>query len=91
MKSVLYGKLTDESGLLGSNSLDKLHPAVAIRVEETKNNANDVTGLVRKRPKAVEASDASETNGKRRAEDNEENKCKKAKVGNVDSEAANEK
>lgn len=56
------------------------------RIEEAKKGATDLTGLVRRKAKAPEATNGAVTNGKRKAEEVEEPETKKAKVEDAPEE-----
>jgi HAT1-interacting factor 1 len=76
-------------GILGA-SLGESPAEAQARIEEAKKGAKDLTGLVRRKAKAAETAegstngtDSAATNGKRKAEDLEEDdgeSSKKAKV-----------
>lgn len=76
-------------GLQHTTSGESAEEVIA-RVENAKKNANDLSGLVRHKPKAAtepEVSNGTIGNGKRKAEDEPEVETKKAKVEDVPEEA----
>ena len=91
MKDVLYGPTSGSNplgGILGA-TLGESPAEAAARIEEAKNTATDLTGLVRRKAKAdagtPESGAASNgANGKRKAEDGSvDSDAKKAKVEDV--------
>jgi hypothetical protein len=82
VKDVLYGSDGIPSGILGA-ALGESPAEAAARIEEAKKNATDLTGLVKRKPKAVEQPSAdtngTSTNGKRKAEEDGEESVKKVK------------
>lgn len=86
VKDVLYGSDGIPSGILGA-TLGESPAEAAARIEEAKKNATDLTGLVKRKPKAVEQHSAdtngTSTNGKRKAEDDGEEGVKKVKFDEV--------
>ncbi|RKF59965.1 NASP-related protein sim3 [Erysiphe neolycopersici] len=78
VKSVLYGPLVGKLGILNApTSTDET-------VEQVKKIATDVTGLVRKKSKAIDEPIATSIGEKRKGESIEENDSKRTKFNEVD-------
>ncbi|RKF71626.1 NASP-related protein sim3 [Golovinomyces cichoracearum] len=85
VKSVLFGPLIGERGILSNAVTNESPNKTATRIEEAKKTAVDVTDLVRKKSKAASLSFKEEEREKRKIEDFEgtlEEHNKKAKLGN---------
>ncbi|RKF59338.1 NASP-related protein sim3 [Golovinomyces cichoracearum] len=85
VKSVLFGPLIGERGILSNATTNESPNDTATRIEEAKKTALDVTDLVRKKSKAASLSIKDGEREKRKIEDSEgtlEEHNKKAKLGN---------
>jgi hypothetical protein len=86
VKDALYGAEGTPGGILGA-ALGESPTEAAARIEEAKKNATDLTGLIKRKKKVGEEASAdtngTSTNGKRKAEDDEEESVKKVKFDEV--------
>ncbi|POS82691.1 hypothetical protein EPUL_005291, partial [Erysiphe pulchra] len=78
VKSALYGPLVGKLGILNAST------STVEAVEKAKKTATDVTGLVRKKSKAIDEPITTSQGGKRKGESIEKNESKRIKSTEVD-------